>query len=254
MREIRALDADYSEGPALRFGLISLASDQTASDEIRGVIGGADRAVYETRIPNSDRISTESLMAMKAGLAEAAGRLPPVRRYDGVAYLCTSASTLMGSDVVAAEIALALPGTPVTDPIRAAERALAALGIRRIALVTPYVAEVTGPMADAFERRGVTVSSVGSFMEPSDDRTARISADAIERAVCAVAGDAEAVFVSCTALATVAHVARFERTLGRPVLSSNQVVAWDLLRMAGAAPARGRWGSLLGADAEAVSA
>jgi maleate isomerase len=51
------------------------------------------------------------------------------------------------------------------------------------------------------------------------------------------------VFISCTGLRTFPVVARLEERLGKPVVTSNQALAWDCLRLAGVhdrLPGRGR--------------
>ena len=247
MREIRALTPGFDPGPAHRLGVISLASDQVSSDEIRAVCGAPGTAIHETRIPNEDTVTTETLRAMERGLTESASRLPGGVRYDAVAYLCTSASRLIGFDRVAGLVRAAVPGAAVTNPMQAAIAAAEAVGARRIALVTPYVAEVTDALAAGFEEAGIAVASAASFFTDSDAKVAWIDADSLLRAAVEQAGDADAVFLSCTALRTVHLTARIEAEIGRHVLSSNQAVAWDLLRLSGARPVPGDWGRLMAA-------
>lgn len=247
MAEVAALPARFDAAPGARIGLVSLASDEVASDEIRAVAAQPGLAIHETRIANADTISAETLTAMADGLTEAAGRLPGAGSYDAVGYLCTSASMLIGDEGVADRVRAALPGAGVTNPMQAALAACRALGAARIALVAPYVADVTLGIARRFEAGGVSVPRVGSFLVDSDARVARISADALRRGAAGLAsgGEVDAVFLSCTALRTVHRIAHLEHALGRPVISSTQAVAWDLLRRAGRGPAPGDWGRLL---------
>lgn len=251
MREIVALGASYDPPPERRFGLVQLSSDTVSSDEIRAVVAGPGRAVLETRIRNDDAISLESLAAMADGITEAADRLPG-GDYDGIAYLCTSASMVIGFAGVADRVRASRAGVTVTNPLAAAIRAVQALGVGRIGLVTPYVAEVTERIADRFEADGVRVMRVGSFFQPSDARVARIDRRSLAEAAAAVSPGAEAVFLSCTALRTVGLLSALEAQLGLAVLSSNQAVAWDLLRAAALPPAPGDWGRLF-APAPALS-
>jgi maleate cis-trans isomerase len=63
----------------------------------------------------------------------------------------------------------------------------------------------------------------------------------------AVDGDdpgAEALLFPDTALHTVAHVEALEQRLGKPVLTANQVSAWEGLRLAGHRTARPGLGAL----------
>ena len=56
----------------------------------------------------------------------------------------------------------------------------------------------------------------------------------------------EALFTSCTALRTAGLVDRLEAAIGRPVVTSNQAVAWDLLRQCGGGRSIPGAGRLLG--------
>ena len=49
----------------------------------------------------------------------------------------------------------------------------------------------------------------------------------------AVETGCDAVFLSCTNLRTLNVIPEIEARIGKPVLSSNQVLAWHLLRLAG---------------------
>jgi maleate isomerase len=157
-------------------------------------------------------------------------------------YGCTSASAVIGPDEVARRMQKAQPGTPITNPLSAVIAALKALGVTRVAMVTPYVAEVNGPMRHALAAQGITVVSEASFGQKEDWTVARI-AESSTRAAMMQAGRAagvQAVFTSCTNLRTFGIIEAVEQELGVPVISSNQALLWDMLRHAGIA-ARG-WG------------
>jgi maleate isomerase len=247
-RDILPLTPAFEDGPGINIGLVSLASDEVAPGEIRDVLAGPGVAVHEARIANSDTINAETLRAMADGLTEAASRLPGAIRYDAIGYLCTSASMLIGHDGVAERIREACPGAEVTNPLEAGIAACRALGAARIALATPYVADVTEGIAAAFEAAGVEVIRAASFFVPSDTRVARISAAALTDAAVGLAEGADAVFLSCTALRTVHRVAAIEARAGVPVLTSNQAVAWRLAGLAGTRPAPGTWGGLFATE------
>jgi maleate isomerase len=56
-------------------------------------------------------------------------------------------------------------------------------------------------------------------------------------------GDCEAVFASCTNLRAFEVIEEAEAAIGKPVLCSNQVMAWHMLQIAGlntTLPGRGR--------------
>ncbi len=246
MTVLARLTPRFAEAPAHRIGVISLASDETCSDELRALLAQPSLVLHETRIANADKIDEASLAAMESGLTGAAALLPAGTPYDAVAYLCTSGSVMIGFGTVETLVGKGVDTATVTNPMLAGIRACRALGARRIALVTPYIAEVTARLAACFGSAGVEVVRSASFLVDSDARVALITPEAMTEAACSVAaaGDVDAVFLSCTALATVRHVASIERAARVPVLSSNQTVAWDLGRLTGIEPVPGDWGRL----------
>jgi len=124
---------------------------------------------------------------------------------------------------------------PVTNPMSAVIAGLGALGVKRIALVTPYVAQVTAPMIAYLAKHGIEIVSEVSFGQSEDWTVARIT-EASTRAAMLEAGRAEgveAVFASCTNLRTFGVIGAVEAELGLPVVSSNQALLWHLLFLGG---------------------
>lgn len=229
-----------------RIGLIVLASDHTIEHEFHRVLGDIDGVtVYGSRVRNDPRITPETLAAMEERIAEAADLILPGLPLDVVGYGCTSASMVIGEDRVGARIRETRPGVATTTPVTAARAAFAALGMRRIALLTPYVDSINQWMRRYFEERGVPVPVMGSFTEENDNDAARVSLDSIEAAALELGADrdVDGVFVSCTSLRLVAVAERLEARLGKPVTSSNHALIWHCLRLAGvneALPGYGR--------------
>ena len=62
---------------------------------------------------------------------------------------------------------------------------------------------------------------------------ARIDPASIRAAALSVGAGADAVFLSCTNLRTLDIIEDLETDLGKPVLSSNQVLAWHMAKLAG---------------------
>lgn len=227
-------ETDDGFGSRSRIGLIVLETDQTIEAELRQVrLPGVDW--YHSRIPNEAEVTPATLSAMQARIPAAAGLLPPEFGFDAIGYACTSAATLIGESLVTEGIRSVHPGVACTNPISAAVAAFSVLGVRRIAVVTPYSAEVTAPVVDQFARAGLGVSAVGSFLETSDLVVGRITEGSVGAAVSQVAAvdECDAVFVSCTSLRTFGIVGRLENELGKPVVSSNLALTWRLLRLGG---------------------
>ena len=75
--------------------------------------------------------------------------------------------------------------------------------------------------------------SLISFEQGSESVVASIKqSDTLKAVVEAATHDVDAIFVSCTNLKTFAILDQAEAIIGKPVLSSNQVLAWSMLRMA----------------------
>jgi maleate isomerase len=225
---------DEGFGPQARLGIIVLETDQTIEQELRSFqLDGV--AIYHSRIPMEIDVSTDSLAAMLQRLPEAAALLPQGFDLDVVGYACTSAATVIGSDAVADAIRTAHPGVACTDPITAAMAAFRALGSKRIAVVTPYVEDVTERIVSTFQSHGLEVVGAGSFMEPSDLVVARISEGSIANGVREIvaASDCDAAFISCTSLRSHRIIPKLEAELDIPVVSSNQAFLWHLLRLGG---------------------
>jgi len=112
--------------------------------------------------------------------------------------------------------------------------ALDALGAGAVAIVSPYVASVAEPIRAAFETRGFAVPAALSFGEQIEARVARIDPTSIRDAALRIGTTAgvDAVFLSCTNLRTLDIIDELEQRLGVPVLSSNQVLAWHMARLA----------------------
>lgn len=228
-------ETDGGIGSRARLGLVVLASDLTLETEVRTLPLDPDIAIHHARIPNELHVSAETLTAMERDLPAAAALLPREFAFDAIGYGCTSASTLIGDEGVAAAVNSAHPGVPVTNPIEAIVAAFSALGRSRIGVVTPYSEAVTMPIIDRLEDDGLEVTSFGSFLIEDDLTVARVSPSTVAAGVQQVrdAAPCDAVFVSCTSVRLYQDVDRLEAELGIPVISSNLALAWRLLRLAG---------------------
>lgn len=160
-----------------------------------------------------------------------------------VAYLCNSGSFIGG---LAAEAGLCKvicdSGAPcaVTTSGALAE-VLRQLSLRRIAVVTPYYADLTAKLHEFLGELGVdTVASehlgLGGGIWKVSYRTVA------EHIMRADRPDAEAIFVSCTNLPTYDLIGPLEESLGKPVLTANQLTMWACLqRMGLPVVGPGRW-------------
>lgn len=231
---------------AKRVGLIILATDHTTEPDFRRMVAGDDTGIYVARVPYANPTTPENLRRMQPALTHAAGLILPDEPLDAICYSCTSASVVIGDAEIEAAIGAAKPGVPVVTPPAAAMRGLRAFGARRISVLTPYTVETSRPMAAYFAAHGFDIASFTCLGFDDDREMARITpASLVERAKAAMAVDAEALFVSCTALRAALAATDIEAAIGRPVVTSNQATAWNCLRLCGDATPRPQYGRLM---------
>ena len=237
---------DGGAGARARFGLIVLQNDETMEPELGPMFHQPGAALYHSRIPSGLEVTPETLGKMKAELPHVAALLPDASPLTVVGYGCTSGATIIGQTLVSTLIRQVHPGVLTTDPITAVQVATAHLGVRRIGFITPYVAEVSTAMRTLLQQGGLEIAAFASFAQAEEATVARITADSLMQAITGMADGTEvdAVFVSCTNLRSLDVIEAAEARIGKPVLSSNQVLGWHMLRLAGLTAAGNRVGAL----------
>jgi maleate isomerase len=162
-------------------------------------------------------------------------------------YLCTSASFVEGL-AGEAELVSVMERAGARRALTtsgALLEALTALGAHRVAVATPYDAELTASLCDFLAEAGHEVVS-SSLLGMGEDIW-RVSSESVEELVAALPlADAEAVVISCTNLPTYDVIPALERSTGLPVVSANLASMWAALRAIDALPA-GRPERLFGA-------
>lgn len=219
---------------AKRIGLVALATDHTTETDFARMMQGHDVGVYVNRIGFENPTTHESLLRTGPRLADAARDILPDEALDVLVYGCTAASVVLGNDNVAKHMNSAKPDTPCVTPSSAAFDAFEALGVRKISVLTPYTQDVTDSLVTYFSRHGPEVLNATCFGLSDDRDMARVSkASIIEGGMAAFDPDAEALFISCTAVRAASCVAQLEAELGKPVITSNQAMVWRCMRHLG---------------------
>jgi maleate isomerase len=217
-----------------RVGLIVLATDLTSERDFARLCPDEGLAIYANRIGFANPTNKKTLLAMHSLLTEAARLILPGEALNAIAYCCTAAAALIGDGAVRQAIQAAKPETPVITPTTAAFKAFETLQVRKISLLTPYTAVVTDVLANYFEAGGVEIVNAACLGLSDDTEIARIRTDSILAAASAAwHPNAEALFISCTALCAVPVVDGIEDRLGIPVITSNQAMFWQTIREAG---------------------
>ena len=121
-----------------------------------------------------------------------------------------------------------------TTTASAIRHAFETLGARRIVLLTPYSAHTTEEEADFLHKAGYEVIYARGFaLKGSDEYCATPPQFWRDRAIEAARPDADAYLISCANISTFPVIEDIEQKLGRPVVTSNQVVIWEALTLLG---------------------
>jgi maleate isomerase len=230
------LATDAGLGARARLGMLVLKTDQTLEFEAAQIIARVPGVtLHHARLFNDFEITRDTLLAMKPLLPEAAALLPVEWGFKSIGYGCTSGSMVIGEAEVERLVRGVHPKAAVTNPLTGGLAGLAALGCRRIGVLTPYVRAVNDGVAAALQARGFEVTAFASYEEPDDNLVGKISVAEIVRASVELAAgaDVDGVFVSCTSLRTVEAIPAIEAASGKPATSSNHGMVWHMLRTAG---------------------
>ena len=179
--------------------------------------------------------NVEQLAAL-FNLAPAAAELLAHAHVDAIAFGCTTGSLDggLGYDRRIIEAVEEVTGIPTTTTATAVVDSLAAAGARTVALVSPYEPWLNDKVVHFLRESGFDVEGVFGFGLPDPADIAAVTPEQIVDAVRLVDTDrADAVLISCTTFRGLDAVALLGDTLGKPVLSSNQVTFRKLLDMVG---------------------
>lgn len=224
------------DGPAstAAIGLIALSNDVVIESELRRFLGLPGIGIYASRVALAKEITPDNLRRMEDDIPNAVQLLVPDDKLDVIAFGCTSGTMAIGAERVARAVRTVRPGIRVADPISASIKGLNAVGARRIALLTPYPDSVNAVVADYFSFRGLNIAERGSFKQLGDPTISRVSPVDIRNAGIALSrASVDTIFISCTALRCSSAIQDIELATGKPVITSNQALAWDCLRGCG---------------------
>ncbi|PHR71790.1 MAG: hypothetical protein COA66_08640 [Arcobacter sp.] len=219
-----------------KVGLILLATDQITLYEFEGIFKDLGILCFPSRVMNEVELTPSVLLKIKDELKNATNTLLPGLTLDAVAFSCTSASMTIGEHEVARIIKQSDPKREikeVTNPYSAIKNACAYLEIKEVGLITPYSKDVTQGIIDGMKDAGIKTSCASTFNIPNDNVVPDITIFSIKEAVIQMAkeNEVDTIFVSCTNLNICKEINNLEEITGKTILSSNQVMAWDILRL-----------------------
>ena len=228
-----------------RLGLIALQSDETIEMDLQRLCPDTVELMV-SRVVSDTEVSSDTLAAMEGALSAAASLFPQDMCFNVLGYGCTSGTAQIGADTVARNIRQGVGADVVTNPLTALVAACRALGVQRLAILSPYVSQVSARLRAVLADEGIETPVFGSFDVANEATVVRIDAASIISATLSLmqGADVDAVFLSCTNLRTLDVIAPLEKQLNKPVLTSNQVLAWHMLLTVKAKPAQSAPGRL----------
>ncbi len=228
------IEPKYSSKSNPRIGLIALATDFRIEKDFINVIKDQDIDFFVNRIHCYAPLTSENLIKMSNTVTEISEDILPNEKIDCVVYGCTSGTIAAGYDTIKKKINLAKPEAKVTTPSTAAINALKKMNIKNIAIFTPYSKTLNDDVVKYFENQNFKITSNAYFDITNDLDIGKVDEDYLYKTLLEMdLGNADCLFISCTALPALSIIEKLEKKLNKVVLSSNQVLIWDTLQSIG---------------------
>ncbi|MBK5260973.1 MAG: aspartate/glutamate racemase family protein [Peptostreptococcaceae bacterium] len=181
----------------------------------------------------ADDVSAENVAKFR-NLTLDATKILASAKPDIIVLGCTSGSFIQGSGYdkkIIEDMEAVSKGIPCTTTSTAVVEALEKLGIKKIAVITPYVDDIN-VMAKRFlnDHGFEIVNFIGQGMLDDYEINSQ-SLEKIEKLIREVdSQEAEAIVVLCTSMKGVPILSRLERELGKPIITAIQATFWQSLR------------------------
>ncbi len=228
------VEPKYNLNPNPRIGLIALASDFMIEKDFINVIKDKNIDFFVNRIECYNPLTRDNLIKMSQKITEVTKDILPNEKIDCVVYGCTSGTIAAGYSSIEQKVKLAKPEAKVTTPSSAAVKALKKLKIKKISVFTPYIKDLNNDVIEFFKKENFVVTSNSYFDIETDVDIGKVDQNYLYEVLSKIdLKDAEALFVSCTALPALPIIEKLEKKLNKFVLSSNQALIWDTIRSIG---------------------
>jgi len=229
-----------------KVGLIALSTDYTIESDFNTLCRDLPLDIFVNRIHNQNPLTKENLLKMQDELESVAKKILPDEKIDTIAYGCTSGTIAIGEDNVKEKVLLAKPDCYVTTPVTSAIKAFKEMRIKKIAVFTPYPESVNKTIFEYFTKKNIKVLSFASLNLDLDSDIAKIDPKYLLETLTKLdTTNADALFISCTALPVLKILDEVEKKINKTVLSSNQTLIWDTIRSIGYKSSVKGYGKLL---------
>ena len=217
-----------------RIGLIALATDFMIEKDFINVIKNKDIDFFVNRIECYNPLTKKNLIKMSEKVTEVTNNILPNEDIDCIVYGCTSGTIAAGYKSIEKKVKAAKPKAKLTTPSSAVIKALNKLDIKKIAIFTPYSKKLNDEVVNYFSNEGFKITSNSYLDIKADYDIGKVDQEFLYNTLSNIEiKDAEALFISCTALPVLNIIDKLEKKLNKPVLSSNQALIWDSLESIG---------------------
>lgn len=156
-------------------------------------------------------------------------------RPDALVWACTSGSFVFGWDGARRQVEELARATslPTSSTSIAFVEAARALGLERVVAAASYPQDVAERFVDFLAHAGIEVTGLSSHGIVTAAEVGTLGREQVLEIVAGAGrADADAVLVPDTAMHTLAWLEDLEEAAGVPVLTANQVTAWEGVRLA----------------------
>lgn len=151
-------------------------------------------------------------------------------------------------EVELAEAIARASGRPAVMANQAVTRALAAMDLRRVILISPFTAQRNVEIAAYFQRAGFEIAGAeGLGLEKNVDfaRQSATTVYVLARSACRMHPDADGIYIACPRWPVVDIVSTLERDTGKTVVAGAAAMAWAALSELGVRDAPSGRGRLM---------
>ena len=200
-------------------------------------------------VPLHKNESTEEMMKLSDHVVEMAGSGIFRRKPEVVLWCCTAGSFLKGAgfDLQLIDgIKKASGVQQATTTSTAIVAAFKELGVKKLAMCTPYPRSANELEKKFIEAHGIELTRCEGFefVDFNDMQRAKPH-DFFEFGKLCDTPDADAVFISCTGIDVLEVIEPLEKTIGKPVITSNQASFWHAFKLAGVSDPVPGYGTLM---------
>ena len=244
------LDEAKDLGRPIRIGMIVPSSNTCLEPQSYRMLGGrSDVTLHFSRVEVT-RIALDAASNEQFQLdtMTAAAQSLQTADVDVIAWNGTSGSWL-GADHDRAMVKRITDATglPATTSTLAYFDAFSIFDLHRIALLTPYTADVNAAIAEVYSDEGLRIVAERHLGLSVNESFARVNPEDLVAPSLELTteGNPEALIYLCTNLYGASVVSKVEAASGLPVLDSVAITLWRCLQLTGNEGLGPRWGKLL---------